>query len=524
MIIMFGNVLSRVLGMAREQLAAGLFGTGDRIAAFTVADNVHTLLFDLLISGMLQAALVPVLAQWTAPDAASREELRRISGALLILAALVTGTMVVLGVIFAPAIVELMTSLGGGADERGADTTNLTVTLVRMILPAVFFLAIGVVLMGVLYALGRVTAPALSTGVRNAAIVAAIAVFSGAFGVKSMAIGVVVGGIAIAAMQVQPLRRAGALPRPNLHFGHPAVRRVLWLYVPIFLGLLANTIAVVVDRNLAWGAERDALGAMRYATTLVQLVLGLVAAAISLAALPSLSRHFAAGDEASFQATLGRALAMVTVLIVPAVFGLAAVARPTVDLLFRHGETSGEGAHLIVVALLGYLPGTLFAAYDQVLIFAFYARQNTRTPVLVGLGAIGVYFVVALALVNSMGMLGLVLANSAQFVAHALVMYWLARQAFGDVGGTWLRRAGVPCLGAGLGMAVLCLSVWMVLSNILPDGSSTAVHLVREALLVGVPIAFGGVVYVAVLHHWRLEELSMLRRAVFAKVAPRLAS
>src|SRR2546423_754792 len=110
MIIMVGNVLSRLLGMAREQLAAGLFGTGDRIAAFTVADNVHTLVFDLLISGMLQAALVPVLAQWAAPDGATREELRRIAGALLTLAVVVVGTMVVVGIVFAPVVVDAMTA------------------------------------------------------------------------------------------------------------------------------------------------------------------------------------------------------------------------------------------------------------------------------------------------------------------------------------------------------------------------------------------------------------------------------
>jgi putative peptidoglycan lipid II flippase len=523
MIIMLGNVLSRVLGMAREQLAAGLFGTGDRIAAFTVADNVHTLLFDLLISGMLQAALVPVLAQWTAPDGATREELRRISGALLTLAVLVVGTMVVLGEFFAPAVVDVMTAFGGGAEERGPETTALTVTLVRIILPAVLFLAIGVVEMGVLYALGRVTAPALSIGVRNAAIVAAIVVLSGMLGIKSMALGVVAGGFAIAAMQIPPLRRAGALPRPNLAFRHPAVRKVLRLYVPIFLGLLANTVAVVVDRNLAWGAETDALGAMRYATTLVQLVLGLVAAAISLAALPSLSRHYAAGDETAFQATLGRALAMVTVLIVPAVFGLAAVSSPAVDLLFRHGATDAEGAHLIVVALLGYLPGTLFAAYDQVLIFAFYARQNTKTPVLVGLAAIGVYFVVAFALVGTLGMLGLVLANSAQFVAHAAIMFWLARRTFGEVVGVRLRRVALSCFGAGAGMATLSLVTWLSLSYTLPETGSTPIQLGREGLLVLVPAVIGGGIYLGALHRLRLEEVGTLRRVIVGRIVPRWA-
>jgi putative peptidoglycan lipid II flippase len=246
-----------------------------------------------------------------------------------------------------------------------------------------------------------------------------------------------------------------------------------------------------------------------------------VAAAISLAALPTLARHFAAGDEVAFRTTLGRALAMVTVLIVPAVCGLAAIARPTVDLLFRHGETGDAGAHLIVVALLGYLPGTLFAAYDQVLIFAFYARQNTRTPVIVGLGAIGVYFAVALALANSLGMLGLVLANSAQFVAHALVMFWLADRAFGPVDGADLRRVASICVGAGIGMAVLCFGTWLVLEEALPGGQSTAAHLVRECVLVALPATIGGMAYVGALHRMRVEEIGMLRRAVFGRVVPR---
>ncbi|HEY8448756.1 MAG TPA: murein biosynthesis integral membrane protein MurJ [Thermomicrobiales bacterium] len=517
MLIMLGNVLSRLLGMAREQLAAGLFGTGDEIAAFTIADNVATLLFDLLISGMLQAALVPVLAQWAAPNQATREELRRISGALLSLALIVSGITVAIGVLFAPQVVRLMTALGG-EDARDPATTALTITLVRIILPAVVFLTAGTVMMGVLYALERVTAPALSVAVRNAAVVVAIAVFAGPLGVKSMAIGVVAGAALIAAMQIPPLRRAGALPRPNLAFGHPAVRRVLRLYVPIFLGLIVNTVATVVDRNLAWGAERDALGAMRYATTLVQLVLGLVAAAISLAALPTLSRHFSAGDEERFRTTLGRALAMTTVLILPAVLGLAAISRPTVDLLFHHGATDETGARLIVVALLGYLPGTLFAAYDQILIFAFYARQNTRTPVIVGVVAIGIYFLVALSLVNWLGMLGLVLANSAQFIGHALIMWYLARRTMGRIVSPALLRTAIRCAAAALTMAAAAGATWLAVDALLPESPTAWLHLGREIVLVAAPVLIGAGWYAAALHLLRVEELQTLRDALMAKL------
>ncbi len=520
-VIMLGNILSRVLGMAREQLAAGLFGTGDHIAAFTIADNVHTLLFDLLISGMLQAALVPVLAQWSAPDPATRRELRRIGGALLTLALLVAGGVSCAGVVFAPAVVRFMTALSGEHAHDPA-TTELTITLVRMILPAVVFLAAGTVLMGVLYALERVTAPALSVAIRNAAIVIAIVVLAGQMGVKSMAIGVVLGAIAIAAMQIPPLRRAGALPHPNLDIWHPAVRHILRLYFPIFLGLLASTAAVVVDRNLAWGAERDALGAMRYATTLVQLVLGLVAAAISLAALPTLSRHFSAGDDEQFRATLGRALAMTTVLILPAVFGLAAVSKPVVDLLFKHGATDAAGARLIVIALLGYLPGTLFAAYDQILIFAFYARQNTRTPVIVGVLAIGVYFVVALSLVGRLGMLGLVLANSAQFIAHALVMWGLARRVLGGLGSSaGLTRTMTRCFMAAVSMAGIAMLVWKMVDAGLPVATSPLSLVGREIILVAAPVAAGAAWYASALHLMHIEELGTLRQALHAKIPRR---
>jgi putative peptidoglycan lipid II flippase len=300
------------------------------------------------------------------------------------------------------------------------------------------------------------------------------------------------------------------------------VKRVLRLYLPIFLGLLVNTIAVVIDRNLAWGAQRDALGAMRYATTLVQMVLGLVAAAISLAALPALSRHHAGGDEDAYLATLGRALAMVTVLIVPAVFGLAAVSKPIITLLFQHGATGPDDARLIVIALLGYLPGTLCAAYDQVLIFAFYARQNTRLPVLVGVFAVGVYFIVAFSLVGRFGMLGLVLANSAQFISHLIVMVWLARREFGWTPGRGLQRTMVRSVGAGIGAAMTALVIWVILAAGLPNAHGVA-GLGRELVLVAAPVSAGGLIYVLLLHRWRVEELATLRRAVLGRFAPRFA-
>lgn len=522
-LIMAGNLLSRILGLVREQLASGLFGTGDKIAAFQIADNVHTLLFDLIISGMLQAALVPVLIQWAAPESFNLGELRRVSGALMTMVLTFVGGAVALGVIFAPSVVRVMTSLGGGDEERSPETTALTIELVRIILPAVFFLAIGTLLMSQLYALNQVTAPALSLAARNLIVVIVMVLFSGTWGVKSMAIGVVAGAAAIAVMNAIPLYRQGALPKPNIGFGHPGVHQVLKLYFPIFLGLIVSTLAVIVDRNLAWRAEEDALGAMRYATTLVQFLLGMVAAAISLAALPSLSAHFTRGDESSFRHTLERALIMATILIVPAVLGLAALSQPIVDLLFRHGETTGDDAHLIVIALLGYLPGTLFAAYDQILIYSFYARKNTWWPVLVGLVATLVYFAVAIPMGRNYGMIGLVVANSAQFVAHALIMFVLARKTLGSYGWRPLGVVIARCTVASILMAGAVFGLWFALDRALPSGGSTLLRTGYELIAAGLPALVGAIIYAVLLHRFRVGEATELRNAVLGKISPRLA-
>ncbi|HEX5164074.1 MAG TPA: lipid II flippase MurJ, partial [Thermomicrobiales bacterium] len=330
--LMIGNILSRVLGLAREQIAAGFFGTSNDIAAFTIADNIHTMLFDLVISGMMQAALIPVLSEYATPE--RREEFRRITGALLVLAGVVVGTVVTFLMIFAPSAVGVMTSLGGGEEAHGAETFALTVELTRWILPAVLMLAFSTILMSSLYALQRFTRPALSLSLRNVAIVGTtLALGWTSFGVRSMALGIVLGAMLLIVVQLPGLR--DAMPKPNFHFTHPAIRRIGVLYIPIFIGLFANTAALIVDRNLAWGVDNvHALGAMRYATTLNQMVLGLVAAAISLASLPALSRFWAAGDVENYWITLMRGLRMITVLAIPATLGLAVLAWPVVRLLF----------------------------------------------------------------------------------------------------------------------------------------------------------------------------------------------
>ena len=512
LLITAGGLASRILGLVREQLAAGYFGAGDAVAAFQIADNVQTLLFDLVISGMLQAALVPVLVEYS--GVRDRRDLRRISGTIATVAFLIVGLATALGWVFTGRLVQVMTSLGAGDQSRSPETVAMTEHLVRIVLPGVLFLAIGTVFSAVLYALGRASGPATALAARNLVVVIAIVSLADRIGVESMAYGVLIGGALVAAIQLPWLIKLDAIPRPNLQLLDPAVRQIGRLYIPVFLGLMVSTVQVVVDRNLAWRAESDALGAMRYATTLVQSVLGLVAAAISLAALPVLAIHFANRDEDSFNHTLEQAVRMVTVLILPAVFGLAALARPVVGLLFEHGETGAAEANSIATVLLAYLPGTLFAAYDQVLIYMFYSRRSTWIPVLVGVFSIGAYFAVAGLLADRFGAAGLAIANSAQFVTHTIVLGWIARHRIGEI---WNRVSYLLALtlAGSLACAGVAYLTYRLIDRVMVEG------LVRQFGAVVVPAAFGGAVYLAVLLVARVPEIEMIKNRVGARLPAR---
>jgi putative peptidoglycan lipid II flippase len=488
-VIFFGSLLGRLLGLAREQLAASRFGAGDQIAAFTIADNLNTLVFDLISSGMLEAALIPVLSALVVSRASGRDDLRRLTGGLLTISVTVAGLLAAIGVIFAPKLVSLMTALGDPEDPRGAATTDLAIQNLRIVLPSLVFLVAGTIMIAALYAVQRPGAPALGSAARNLSIVLCILLLGSHSGTRSMALGVLIGALVLAAMQWLSLRRAGLQPRLGFDIASPELREIGRLYLPVFLGLIVSTIVVVIDRNLAWRAETDAVGAMRYATTLAQLILGLVVAAVSLAVLPQLAYQHANADEDAFRAKLLQALQLITVLLVPAVVGMAVLARPIVRLVFEHGATGPEASKLIVAALLLYLPGHLLAGYDQVLIFAFYARKNTRLPVIVGVAASLGYLVVAFALFDRYQMRGLVVASTAQFALHTVLMLWFGRSMLGHRGfvdvGAVVARAAV----ASLAMGGVAWGVWRIIDH--QAGSSG----IAELTEVVVPVAAGIVTY-----------------------------
>lgn len=510
-LISLGNVISRVLGLARETVIADLFGATGPVSAFRIAALVPTMFYDLLVGGMVSSALVPVFSEYAERD---RAELWRLASLLFSLAVTVLAVIVLLIEVAAP---WLAAFLGAGYGRSDPELLQILTRLLRIVTPAVFFLSISGLLTGLLYALKRFAYPAFTAAAFNATIVVVTLVGALGFGwgIEMVAVGLLGGAIIQVILQAPGLK--GARLRPSFDWRHPGLRRIGLLYLPIILGLAIDQGGNALDRILAtYIPATQTIAWMQFATTLIQFPLGLVAAAISLAILPTLSRYAAASAGKSephsadrptpFMDILGRGLKMVLVLIIPATVGLFVLAEPVIRLLFEHGDFTPFDTQQTALALRFYLLGLTFAAVDQPLIFAYYARQNTLTPALVGLLGVGLYLAAALtpALFRPLQMTDLVLANSIKLAGHALVMLWLIGRG-GRLRGLGLGRTAVKALLAAGVMGLATAGLLRVLQPLLPAGP-----LLNELLLVGLASVAGLAVYGLLLFLLRAPEVQLV--------------
>jgi len=363
-----------------------------------------------------------------------------------------------------------------------------------------------------LYSLQKPLYPAFMAAAFNAAIIVCGLTLSERFEIQALAIGVLLGAMSQLLLQLAGVRRSGARLRWGIY--HPAMKRLLILALPVLASLAIGQAQVVIDSNLASRTGEQSIAWMANATTLIQFPLGLVASAVSLAALPRLSRLATLEQgQSPFIATLAFSLRLVIVLILPATAILAVLGTPLIELLLEHGNFLPRDTAATSAALSFYLIGLPFAAIDQCLILAFYARGDTLRPALVGVSAVGIYLAVALCTMERWGMIGLVLANSFQWVWHALIMLASARLAIGSMAGRGVLRAGVQALVASLVTA----AVTMLSLRLLPAAGHLC--LAQEVLRVVVPGACGIATYLGSMAVLRNRDLLSLYQSLRRSVA-----
>lgn len=513
-VVALGNIASRVLGMAREIVLTNLFGASRATDAFYVAVIVPKTLYDLLIAGHVNSAIIPVLSE--VAERQGKAALWRVVSILTSLIGMILSGLALLLYVFAPAAIALVS---GGAD---APKQALAADLLRLTAPALIFLGLFSAFSGALYALRSFTLPAFAGAVFNGGIVIATILLAPPLqvmvtitggqaawtaarpehGIEAAALGWLIGALAQLLCQLPGLR--GAKLNLSFTWRHPAVRRIAKLYAPVMISLILDGFVRAFSYNLASQTGERSITYMNLATTLIQFPQGLVATAISIAILPTLSRQ-ALNGIAEFRDTLGMGLRLAITLILPAAVGLFALATPIVMLIFEHGAFTPADTTMTALALRLYLFGLPSAAVDLLLVYAFYARQDTITPALIGLVSLGVYMGVALLLAPAYGVFSLMLADSAKHIVHAVISGIVLRRR---VGGMDEQRLLGALLRTGIAAAVMGALAWAASSWLTEFiGTRTLAHEIAIVMSAG---AIGGAAYLALAWLLRVEEVRWL--------------
>ncbi len=505
------TLLSRVAGLARDIAIGYLLGAQSTADAFFVAFRIPNLLRRLTAEGALSAGFVPVLSDCLANR--GRREAVEASRVIVTFAVLFLVLLTAAGLLFPAPLTRLFAPGFAATPEK----FSLTVQLVRIMFPSIFFVSLLALTMGYLNTFRHFMAPALAPVLLNLSIIATAVLLLPLLSqpVLCLAYGVLIGSLAQFLLQLPFLRRHGFSWRPSPSFRSTALLRFLRLMGPAVIGAAVYQLNVLVSTILASLLEPGSVSYLYYADRLLQFPLGVFAVALGTAALPSFSSLAARNDVPGLKTTLSYSLRMVNFVSLPAALGLMVIAVPTLSLLFQRGAFGTADVLASARALVFLAMGLWAVSASRVLVPLFHAMQDTRTPVrvafwafvlnlflsLVLMGRVDAVegdnpFVLAVAALSqgigafSLSYAGLALANSLSATFQFAALMWLAtRRLRGFAWGEYLSS-----LWRNLAAAVVMAGPLFLVAERVQWGPGSGTLLVQVPSFMGL-VAGGVAIY-----------------------------
>lgn len=441
------TMLSRVLGLARDIVIAAMIGANANADAFFVAFKIPNFLRRLFAEGAFSQAFVPVLAEYRERGSLSavRELVDRVSGVL----GGILITVTVLAVLGAP----LVATVFAPGFYNDAAKFALTSDMIRITFPYLFLISMTGFAGAILNSYGRFAVPAFTPVLLNVSLIGAALWISPRLSEPAVGLawGVLIAGMVQFCFQLPFLRRIHLLPRPRWGWHDEGVQKIITLMIPALFGVSVSQINLLLDTVIASFLPTGSVSWLYYSDRLVELPLGVFAIAIGTVILPSLSRHNVGDDKDSFSRTLDWALRAVLLLGVPAAAALFILAEPVLITLFQYGELGARDVQMATFSLRAYTMGLLAFMLIKVLAPGYFSRQDTKTPVKIGVIAMAANMVFNLMLAIplhytfQLGHVGLALATALSAWLNAGLLY------------AGLRRSGVYRAQAGWSVYALRL-------------------------------------------------------------------
>ncbi|OGT38803.1 MAG: murein biosynthesis integral membrane protein MurJ [Gammaproteobacteria bacterium RIFCSPHIGHO2_12_FULL_37_14] len=446
------TMISRVFGFIRDMVTGYYFGAAAQFDAFSVAFRIPNFMRRLFAEGSFSQAFVPVLSAYQRQN--TPEESQRFINAMAGTLGISLFIVTVFGIISAPWLVRLFAP----GFQTSGDRFDLAVTMLRINFPYLFFISMTAFSGAILNTHSRFWVAAFTPVFLNIVMIGSAIWLSPQFAkpIIGLAWGVFIAGIIQLLFQWPFLRRLHLLPRPRIDFRDAGVRRVLKLMIPALFGVSVGQVNLLIDTLFASLLAIGSVSWLYYSDRLMEFPLGVFGVAISTVILPHLSRHHASQSEQSFSFTVDWALRAVLLIGIPAGVVLAVISGPLISTLFQYGRFDGYAVIMASKSLAAFAIGITPFMLVKILAAGFYAKQDMRTPVRVGIIAMISNMVLNVLLILPLAHAGIALATSLSALINTSFLFYFLRQR-----GYYHPRSGWKLFIMRLAIANVVLASWL---------------------------------------------------------------
>src|SRR5436190_1590490 len=495
---------SRILGLIREQIFAGLFGAGKNLDAFLMAFRLPNLLRDLFAEGALSTAFITTFSGKIATE--GDQSAWRLANKIATLTAIFMSVVTVLGIVFAPQLVDLLTWWSWPPDK-----TELTIWLTRIMWPFMLLVSLAALVMGMLNAKHVFGPPAMASSYFNlGSIIGGVGIgwwldpHFGARSLTGLAIGTLIGGMWQLTAQFPSLRRVGYKYRADFQWRDEGVRAVLTLMAPAIIAASAVQVNVLINSGFAASLGNGPVSWLNIAFRLMQLPLGIFGVAIGTVTLPLVSKSAAVGNINEFRSILASGIRLAFLLTIPSAIGLAMLASPIISVIYQHGRFTAEMTKETAGALQFYSIGLVAYSALKVLTPAFYAIGKRNTPMVVSFLAIGANLFLNWLFTFQLGWghRGLAFSTSLVATINFLLLYALMRCHTRrlETRQTLIGLGKICLAGAPLAMICWAANYWWL-------DAWASLHFFPKLATLLVTIVFGAIVFFGVAFLLRVSEV-----------------
>lgn len=499
--LMIITIGSKVVGFLREIALGYFYGTSFLKDIYVIANTIPTVVFGFITTGII-TSFIPIYNQIKEEEGIKRANTftNNLHGILIILSTV----FIILGYIFTDKLVLMF----AGGFKANADTMVYAVEFTRIMMLSLYAIGFSAVFRGYLNINNDFVTPATPAFVMNAIIITCT-VLSAKINVYLLPVGALLGNVLQYVFFFPALKKVGFRFALNIDFKDPYVKQLLTISIPIIISVAAGDIAMIIDKNLASSIVVGGLSSLDYANRLLALVNGVVIVSVTTSSYPIMSRFGAEDNLPMVKKTMTQSMTTISLLVIPAVFGMMALSTPIIDFVFGRGKFGAESIRMTSEALFYYAPFLIGAGIRDVATRGYYAQKNTLTPVIITLGMTVIDIILNIVLSRYMGINGLAVATSIASLIGAAVMILAFQRDFGALRLTKTLIDMVKLSAAALIMGLVAFKIYGLIGGI-----SNLLGLI-------VAISVGAIVYLILVVLLQVDEMKKLINEFYWKMKKR---